>query len=132
MLNSIQFIIWGPAAGNVPSGVTVTLNPMTFDEPISGDPIEIKDLEGPSINGNLENYDPSNLPPYVYTEDKLIKSVNKGTTAQTVILDKWDGIAMTNSIPPDPIMAVGPDHVIACVNSAFRVWGQARKFVSKC
>ncbi|MEB2296104.1 MAG: T9SS type A sorting domain-containing protein [Ignavibacteria bacterium] len=119
-LDSVYYL--GPAAGNVPSGVTVTLNPMTFDEPISGDPIEIKDLEGPSINGNLENYDPSNLPPYVYTEDKLIKSVNKGTTAQTVILDKWDGIAMTNSIPPDPIMAVGPDHVIACVNSAFRVW----------
>jgi len=29
---------------------------------------------------------------------------------------------MGNSIPPDLHLAVGPDHVIACVNSAFRVW----------
>ncbi|MBV6419404.1 MAG: hypothetical protein DAHOPDDO_00621 [Ignavibacteriaceae bacterium] len=119
-LDSVYYL--GPAAGNVPSGVTVTLNPMTFDEPISGDPIEVKDLEGPSINGNLENYDLSNLPPYIYTEDKPTENLNKGTTAQTVILDKWDGIAMTNSIPPDPIIAVGVEHVIACVNSTFKVW----------
>jgi hypothetical protein len=112
----------GPAAGSVPSGVAVILNPLTFDEPAAGERIEVINLEGPYIDGNLENYDPSNLPPYVYVEDKPVEGIERGTDAQTVILDKWDGIPMTNSIPPDPIMAVGPEHVIACVNSAFRVW----------
>lgn len=112
----------GPAAGSVTSGVTVTLNLMTFDEPVIGEPRTIESLEGPNIDGNLDNYDPGNLPPYVYVEDKPVLGNEGGTSAQTVILDKWDGIPMGNSIPPDPIVAVGTDHVIACVNSVFRVW----------
>ena len=112
----------GPAAGSIPSGVAVSLNQFTFDEPVAGGKIADQNLEGPFIDGTLENYDASNLPEYVYVEDKPVEGLNRGTDAQTVILDKWDGIPMTNSIPPDPIMAVGPDHIIACVNSAFRVW----------
>jgi len=29
---------------------------------------------------------------------------------------------MTNFIPPDPTMAVGPNHIISCVNSIFRIF----------
>jgi hypothetical protein len=119
-LDSVYYL--GPAAGNVPSGVMVTLNPFTFDEPATGNRVADRKLEMPYFDPNPDDIIPTNLPPYVYVEDKPVKSLNKILDDQTVVLGKWDAIPMTNSIPPDPIMAVGPNHVIACVNSAFRVW----------
>lgn len=44
------------------------------------------------------------------------------STAQPVILKNFQGNLATGFIPPDPIVAAGPDHVIGMVNSAFRVW----------
>ena len=122
-LDSVYYL--GPAAGNVPSGVTVTLNPMTFDEPSDGEfKIADRNLEEPYLQPSPDDLDllDSNLPDYVYVEDSNISGSLKGTNAQSIIVNRWPGIPMTNSIPPDPIMAVGPDHVIACANSAFRVW----------
>ncbi len=112
----------GPAAGSVASGVMVTLNQFTFDEPATGNTIADRNLEEPYFDPNPSDLQPADFPGYVYVEDTPVSDVNRGTNAQTVILNKWDGIPMTNSIPPDPHMAVGPDHVIACVNSAFSVW----------
>ena len=119
-LDSVYYL--GPAAGNVASGVMVTLNPNTFDVPVIGGRIADRNLELPYFDPNPQDLGPGNLPEYVYIEDTPVSSMNRGTDAQTIILDKWDGISMGNSIPPDPIMAVGPDHVIACVNSMFKVW----------
>ena len=43
-------------------------------------------------------------------------------TAQPVILKNFKGNTSTGFIPPDPIMAAGPNHVIGMVNSSFMVW----------
>jgi hypothetical protein len=111
----------GPAAGSVPSGVMVTLNP-TFDEPAVGEIIADRNLEIPYFDPSPADLDLTIVPDYVYVEDNVSRELDRGSNGQTVVLNKWDGIAMGNSIPPDPIVAVGPDHVIACVNSMFRVW----------
>jgi hypothetical protein len=111
----------GPAAGSVPSGVMVTLSP-TFDEPAVGEFIADRNLEIPYFDPSPADLDLTNLPDYVYVEDNTPREFDRSSDAQTVVLNKWDGIPMGNSIPPDPIMAVGPDHVIACVNTSFRVW----------
>lgn len=42
--------------------------------------------------------------------------------ARPVIQKGFVGIPQTNSIPPDPIMAVGPQHVIVMVNTSFRIY----------
>ena len=112
----------GPAAGSVGSGVTVTLNMFTFDEPETGNKIADRIVEEPYFNPNPDGSEPAEFPGYVYVEDNSVPQLRQGNDPQTVILNKWDGIPMTNSIPPDPHLAVGPDHVIACVNSAFKVW----------
>ena len=62
------------------------------------------------------------LPPYVYIEDPNASDNPQGASGQTILLQKFPGIPETNYIPPDPTFAVGPNHIIACVNSAFSIW----------
>ena len=48
--------------------------------------------------------------------------LNKPLTEDTVLVfSSFYGIAQTNSIPPDPYIAVGPEHVVQVVNSRFRI-----------
>ncbi|MBI4546891.1 MAG: choice-of-anchor D domain-containing protein [Ignavibacteriae bacterium] len=43
--------------------------------------------------------------------------------SRPVVLKKFEGIPdLGVTIPPDPINAAGLDHVMACVNSRFRIW----------
>ena len=112
----------GPATGSVASGVMVQLNPFTFESPETGMKIADRITETPYLDPNPPDLVHQDLPPYVYVEDSQVQGSNNVAADETIILNKWEGIPMTNSIPPDPIMAVGPNHVIACVNSTFRVW----------
>jgi len=98
----------GPAAGSVPSGVMVTLGQFTFDEPVTGTKIADRIVEEPYFDPRPADLTPVDFPGYVYVEDTQVKNSVAGSTGQTVVLDKWDGIPMTNSIPPDPHVAVGP------------------------
>jgi len=73
---------------------------------------------------NLEN---SQLPEYVYIDD-LSASQNPAGGDQTILVNKFPGIGATNAIPPDPIMAAGPNHIIAFVNgfpSIFRIFDRS-------
>jgi hypothetical protein len=49
---------------------------------------------------------------------------SKTSISRPVLLKNFQGIPnnLGGGFPPDPIMAVGPNHVIACVNSAFRIF----------
>jgi len=70
----------------------------------------------------IHNWDESLLPEYVYVND-IHESVDQtGNGGLTVLLNSFEGIPMTNFIPPDPTIAVGPDHIIVCVNSVFRIY----------
>ncbi|NUN70014.1 MAG: T9SS type A sorting domain-containing protein [Bacteroidetes bacterium] len=57
---------------------------------------------------------------------KMIYDVNVNTPAATIgrpVVDKsFLAFPMGNSIPPDPIMAVGPNHVVAMINVSFRIF----------
>jgi hypothetical protein len=113
----------GPASGSVASGVAVTLTQFSFDAPPEGENIIAdRNLVMPYSEPAILELDASNLPEYVYTEDSNVGGNQRVDGGQTILLDRWPGIPMGNSIPPDPIVAVGPNHVIACVNSQFRVW----------
>ncbi len=117
--------VWhqGPAAGSVSSGVMVTLSQNTFhpESPSDSRIMEENKIE-PNFGQMIINADESTLPPYVYTEDANATDKPLGTNGQTVLLNKFKSISMTNSIPPDPHVAVGPNHIIACVNTAFAVY----------
>ncbi len=118
-----QISYQGPAVGNVQSGVLVNTN--TFPEaPIIIDPQIIRDrvTESP-YNEPFISPITSPVTPSIYVEDPFVNGMGtNGIGDNTIMLKKFPGIPQTNSIPPDPTIAVGPNHVVACVNSRFSIW----------
>ncbi len=120
-----QISYQGPATGSVASGVLVSTNSFP-DAPIFiSDPRPIKDrnTEFPYTEPMiLESLNPVFQPTYV--EDPFVVGGTNGIGDNTLLLKKFNGIPQTNSIPPDPTIAVGPNHVLACVNSRFSIWNK--------
>ena len=120
-----QITYQGPAVGNVTSGVLVSTN--SFPESPIGitEPRIIKDRNTESLETEpmlLESMNP--VFPTTYVEDPFITGNLNGIGDNTLLLKKFNGIPQTNSIPPDPTIAVGPNHVVACVNSRFSIWNK--------
>ncbi|MBI5660920.1 MAG: T9SS type A sorting domain-containing protein [Ignavibacterium album] len=120
-----QISYQGPATGNVSSGVLVSTNNFPESPVIISEPKPIKDrntdypFPEPMI---LESMNPVFQPTYV--EDPFVIGGTNGIGDNTLLLKKFNGIPQTNSIPPDPTIAVGPNHVVACVNSRFSIWNK--------
>ncbi len=114
----------GPAKGGVSSGVIVSTNSFLKTAPIPGPQIkkirnEIE-YDGPAVYDNtLAPISPSKVK---YVNDKSLSKKLVSDTAQTILLNSFHGINMTNSIPPDPYIAVGTDYIMATVNSKFSIW----------
>lgn len=109
----------GPATGNVSSGVMVTTDNFS-DTPINFEQDKIIDRNtyNPFPDPIILNDSGVELFEHTYVED----NVQTGFGDQTVLLNKFPGIPETNSIPPDPDIAVGPNHIVATVNSRFTIW----------
>jgi hypothetical protein len=111
--------------GSVASGATQTTDNFSA-EPIKIQNEEMKVIPNPEGTNTEPVIVPTDgseiLPPLVYVEDPNATQNTKVLDGNTVLLKKFQGIPMTNYIPPDCIMAVGPNHVIACVNSMFYIW----------
>lgn len=120
-----QITYQGPAVGNVASGVLVSTN--NFPESPIGIPeprlIKDRNTESPySEPMILESMNP--VFPTTYVEDPFITGNLNGIGDNTLLLKKFNGIPQTNSIPPDPTIAVGPNHIVACVNTRFSIWNK--------
>lgn len=114
----------GPATGNVNSGVVVNTGTIA-DAPLSGDDGKnqvIRYLEQNEYPLPLENPYPLQSFPTYHTEDISMGNSPEAVGDNVLLLNKFPGIPQTNSIPPDPIIAVGPNHVLAMVNSRFTIW----------
>ena len=114
----------GPSLGSVTSGAIQTTD--NFSDynfsPIGGleiiSPLNRNTMyQGDMIFG----WDESQLPEYRYIEDLPVAKTSSGNGGQTVLLNSFPGISMTNYIPPDPTIAVGPEHIIICANSTFKI-----------
>lgn len=114
----------GPAAGSVDSGVIV--NTDNFFRSITfGDPEEkgIRNTVKPEFEPMVIDFPvPAPQEGSNYFEDPSVSKVNGGGNDQTVLLNSFPGLPMGNSIPPDPYIAAGPNHIIATVNSRFAIW----------
>ena len=117
----------GPKAGSVSSGATTSTNNFTATPTIGG---EREGLESFEINRRVEKLAPPKhlvapLGPEGsnYHEDIAtpMSKVASGT-ARPVLLKSFVGVPQTSYIPPDPILAVGPDHIISAVNATFRIF----------
>lgn len=113
----------GPATGSVPSGVVVNTN--NFEASDAPDPV------GPimRIAPNKVPVPPLPMPPNMppptapegsnYFEDPSVAGLLD--SPPPITLSSFQGIPQTNSIPPDPHVAAGPNHIIQVVNTSFRI-----------
>lgn len=126
----------GPSQGSQPNGAI-----QSTDNFPSGPMIipqgEVREI--PPFDTRIESessiieFDASTLPEYVYIEDPNTGDNSQaGANGGGVLLDKFTGYTATNAIPPDPSMAVGPNHIIATVNgfpSFFRIFDKSGNII---
>lgn len=85
-----------------------------------GDPVRVKDdLKADRGLGAAQ-------PARAKRSDQLLgrdlKAAPKGVTLSPNVPTNFDGIGATGVLPPDPVGAVGPNHYIQMVNSAFSIF----------
>ena len=119
-------VVRGPKNGSVPSGVSITtdgfpLAPATVEQGIKEVPLRPVDPPHAPPKNVMPPKGPEGSN---YFEDRGLRSLIN-TAGRPVVLQNFRGISQTNFLPPDPIIAVGPNHVLACVNSTFRIWDKS-------
>jgi len=60
-----------------------------------------------------------------YYTDKSVLNKNLSSTGGPILFKSFNGMNMTTSIPPDPNLAAGPNHIVATVNTAFEIWDKS-------
>ncbi len=122
-LDSVYYL--GPSSGSVNSGAVQTTDNFIADELFSGGQELNANYLEPNFTINqldmISGWDESQLPGYVYVEDSKYSLLPEGNGGKAVLLNSFAGIPMTNFIPPDPVIAAGPNHIIICANSVFRI-----------
>lgn len=130
-LIAIIFIVFGSTSfgqvtyqigsGSVASGVTVSTDNFSKYTSVKG---KVKIPNIVEYKGKVRIDPTLNSPPEGsnYKVDPNAGKNPAGISGQGVLVEDFNGIDMTNSIPPDPHMAVGPTHILACVNTTFRIW----------
>ncbi len=127
---SAQSAVKGPLAGSVTSGVAGSTLSFSQGSSAVGEGGGLKSFE---INVEVEKLpNPKNIVPPLgppgsnYHEDILtpFSKVAAGTPRPVSLLS-FEGVPQTNYIPPDPIIAVGPNNVIVAVNATWRIFDKA-------
>ncbi len=119
---SFSQLYQGPATGSVQSGVAVSTTGFATVSIYSFKQRPIKNKKPWKLIPNPVDI---NIPESPLTSkffDNVI--LNKSLSTQfdsSFLMKNFEGIQETNSIPPDPYIAVGPNHIMLVVNSAFRI-----------
>lgn len=116
-------IAQGPATGSIPGGVTVNTDNFANSDWPGPSP-------GPMPVRNKIPFAEVAPPPDVTPPTGPIGSNYISFPAETdgpppIVVRSFNGIPQTNSIPPDPHVAVGPNHVMQVVNTSFRITDKA-------
>ena len=112
----------GPAAGSVASGVLV--NTSTFLEssmPVRHE-LQVHNKAVMQIDADyIPGLNKAGMKEQIYVTDPstLGKEV---TTGDNILIKSFPGQPQGNSIPPDPYLAVGPQHIMGLVNTTFGIW----------
>jgi hypothetical protein len=115
----------GPYSGSVSGGNTQTTDNFSdsYDVP-PGEPRIIprantQDFDVDEFNIQMNSTQTTKS---IYVEDGSTSDNPSENGGQTVLLNSFQGQTMTNFIPPDPTVAVGPNHIITCANSLFKIF----------
>ena len=116
----------GPSQGSVGSGAMQTTDNFGPNESSQLHQTEKKARIFSSEPKILE-LDNSQVPECIYINDSNASGKTSISNDYTVLVNSFPGIGATNASPPDPIMAAGPNHIIAFVNgfpSIFRIFSK--------
>lgn len=111
----------GPADGNIPGGVTVSTNSFNQMQPL-------KEPREDLIHKNKSPLKPEPFfvdgLPVIDGRDVHVEYEPQAShsTESVVLLKDFLGLTQTNSIPPDPYIAAGPNHLVATVNTDFGIY----------
>lgn len=121
-----QTLFSGPDTGSIAGGSVVSTTSMNYKYQI----IPKRRI----LNPYWFKYDPEPLDDSLnkipaaaplYSNEIYDKNIGTskiyGDSTAAVVID-FEGNPETSSIPPDPIMAVGPNHIITCVNTSFIIF----------
>ena len=114
----------GPDSGGVASGAVVNTNNFSKNMNIV-EPREHIWNEETEYVGKSDFKDfgfPTPKEGSNYTVDPNTKKQSILGNPYPILLNDYEGIPMGNSIPPDPYVAVGPNNIIAVVNTSFRIY----------
>ena len=114
----------GPSQGSVVSGAIQSTDNFPDNFILTDDEHKIMPSHNLGIRPSqnlIFGWNTSQLPEYSYVEDSPTANNYSGNGGQTVLLNNFPGISMTNYIPPDPTIAAGPEHIIICANSTFKI-----------
>ncbi|GJQ61837.1 MAG: hypothetical protein SCALA702_08900 [Melioribacteraceae bacterium] len=106
----------GPAAGSLSSGTVKNTNDFSTYSESSG---RIKLFN--KVSDPIDEYKPTGLESLIYVDDHAFNSNRADGRDSVIIYQDFGGIPQTSSIPPDPYIAVGPDHIIETVNTSWRI-----------
>jgi len=101
----------GPRSGSVASGATVNTGMFMNIKPNDND--EQKVIKNPEYPSLIEAHK-GTVRPTGKAGSNLQKgeTMNTNSVSQPVVLNNFQGMTPSGAIPPDPICAVGPNHVI--------------------
>ncbi len=120
-----QPIYQGPAVGSISGGAPVST------AQFSAAPSTIEPLEKNRImNPFWEKWNPplvddalNNTPPSApLGSNQITVQPGESNAVPPMVVVDFHGLPMGNSIPPDPHLAVGPNHVIVVVNTRFAIY----------
>lgn len=128
LLNSIiifsQVSYQGPQAGSVDSGAVVNTNTFT-NFPIGDDTDPIIrgefNLQGISNDPLTIESEANKILPTTYIEDQIGNKSPTGIGDNSMLLEKFRVTTDNNVIPPDPTLAVGPNHVVVLTNNGIGI-----------
>ncbi len=125
-----QALYQGPASGSVSGGAIVSTDqfakqpdvPLQPNRKLIMNPFWDK-LNPPYIEDRFNATPPAAPAGANLFLDAAVQSHMSANMANAPkVVTDFSGNPETNSIPPDPIMAVGPNHVMTLVNSSFRIY----------
>ncbi len=122
-----QSLYQGPATGTVASGAMVSTGtflgrPMPIYPPAIYNR-EWEEEENPPLLSDALNHTPPSAPlGSNVVIDRSAKAPLPANPLAPGIMVDFQGLLMGNSIPPDPHMAAGPNHVIVTVNTSFAIY----------
>jgi hypothetical protein len=117
---ALSQIAQGPASGSIAGGAIVsTDNFENYDAPVG--PIVFHEHPEVPLSLPRGSTPPTGPEGSNYFEDVSVRPGSLPPGPPPITLASFQGNNQTGGFPPDPILAVGPNHIMHLVNSSFRI-----------